>query len=285
LAALDLGTPGEGNAYGITVDCKQRVWLAGYQQPIRRYDPSLPDAQRLAVTPATTQLVHGIGADRAGWVWGAHLEVGLIRVNAETLEATQITVPGGAKGIGIDRLGKVWAVAYGPTTSVVQPGPTLADATVVGSVSGLATPYTYSDMTGEQLRLASNEPGHYRQLFEGCTAEGKTKPTMWRDFEWDVDVPNGTWVVFVARTADSLADLEQADWFDLAAAPGHTSPLEIEPYISGAGQTPGRYVEIEVRLFTTDTGAAANRCEDGSAGLTPRVKNLSLSFECEPEIE
>lgn len=285
IAALDLGTPGDGNAYGITVDCKQRVWLAGYQQPIRRYDPSLPDAQRLALTPDTSKLVHGIGADRAGWVWGAHLDIGLVRVNAETLETTTISVPGGAKGIGIDRLGKVWAVAYGPTTSVVQPGATLADATVVGSVSGLMTPYTYSDMTGEQLRLASSEPGHYRQLFEGCTSQGKTKPTQWGDLEWDVDVPMGTWVVFVARTADSLADLEKADWFEVAAAPGHKSPLEIQPFIDGAGQTAGRYVEIEVRLFTTDNGTAANRCADAGEGLTPRVKSFGLGFECEVGIE
>jgi hypothetical protein len=285
IGRLDLGTPGDGNAYGITVDCKQRVWLAGYQHAIRRYDPSLPDAQRLAVTPDTSKLSHGIGADRSGWVWGAHMGVGLVRVNAETLETTTIALPAGAKGIGIDRLGKVWGVAYGPTTHVVQPGAAIADAPVVGSVTGLATPYTYSDMTGEQLRLASSEPGHYRQLFEGCEGQGKTSETTWGDLEWDVDVPAGTWVVFVARTADSLADLEMATWFEVAAAPGHTSPLEIQPFIDGAGQTAGRYVEIEVRLFTTDDGAAANRCADAGEGLTPRVKSFALGFECEVGIE
>ena len=69
------------------------------------------------------------------------------------------------------------------------------------------------------------------------------------------------------------------------AAPGHTSPLEIQPFIDGAGQTAGRYVEIEVRLFTTDDGTSANRCADAGEGLTPRVKSFSLDFECDQDIQ
>jgi hypothetical protein len=137
-------------------------------------------------------------------------------------------------------------------------------------------------MSGEQRRLAANEPGSYRQLFEGCKPDAG--PTQWKDFSWDVDVPDGTFVVFLARTADTLSDLEMAEWFEVTAAPGRDSPVAIVPFISGARQEPGRYIEIQVRLFTTELGEESkDRCTSIPA-VTPRVKSFGLSFVCEPDL-
>jgi len=282
--AMTLSTPGGGTPYGITVDCKQRVWLGalGGDHAIRRFDPTLPDAKRLAFGDPITKNTHGIGADRNGFVWGAQPDSGLVRIDAETLGAVQIPLAAPAKGIGIDRFGKIWGVAQGPMTQVVQPGVAIADNPVVGMVQGLGNPYTYSDMTGEQLRLATNEPGHYRTVFEGCggAGGGEPGPTEWGELTWDAETPKGTVVVFVARTAETLDELDAADWFNVAALPGRDSPVDVAPYAAGASQTFGHYFEIEVRLITNDTGAAGDRCSDGADLITPRVKSFSVAYRC-----
>jgi hypothetical protein len=163
---------------------------------------------------------------------------------------------------------------------VITPGATINDAVVEKPIGGFVGPYTYSDMSGEQRRLAANEPGSYRQLFTGCSVDGN--PTEWQELSWDVDVPDGTVVVFLARTADTEADLATAEWFEVAVAPGRVSPIEIQPFIDGANQTAGRLIEIEVRLFTTKLGEESkDRCTSVPA-ITPRVKTFGVSYLCDP---
>jgi hypothetical protein len=284
----DTALADEGKVYGITVDCKQRVWLgaANENQPVRRFDPTLDDADRMAYAAAESGGVHGIGADRNGFVWGAQPNSGMVRVDGDTLEAEKIMLDAPAKGIGIDRLGKIWGISQGAMTQVIEPGGDLDENPVVGMVDGLVNPYTYSDMTGEQLRLATNEPGHYRTVFEGCggDAGGADGPTMWGDLEWDVETPDGTYVVFMARTADTVKDLEDADWFTLTALPGPTAALPLDDLASGADVDLQHYIEVEVRLITNDVGSAGDRCGDGTDAVTPRVKSFVLTYRCKTEV-
>ena len=58
-------------------------------------------------------------------------------------------------------------------------------------------------------------------LFEGCDEGG----TTWADLSFDVETPDGTWVVFSARTADTKKNLKKAQWLDVAAAPSGMSPV------------------------------------------------------------
>jgi hypothetical protein len=283
--------PGEWPTYGVTVDCAQRVWLGGAHggDGIIRYDPLADAHARLSivrdVAGEQNNGVHGIAADASGWIWGAARDLGVWRIDADTLEYVQVAGTGGAdfnaKGIAVDRDGRVWAIPYRMDYAmVITPGPTINDATVEKPLSGFVGPYTYSDMSGEQRRLAANEPGSYRQVFEGC----ERNVTDWRDLLWDVDVPDGTFVIFLARTAATPEDLAAAEWFEVAVAPGRDSPLAIDPFIEGAGQTPGRYIEVEVRLFTTELGEESkDRCTSIPA-TTPRVKSFGVSFLCEPSL-
>jgi len=296
LERIELGVGQQ--TYGITVDCQQRIWVGGAHggDGVRRYDPLAPADQRLAFAPDIAgdgiQGIHGIAADAAGWVWGAARDGGVWRIDAETLQGVQVTGTGGdefsAKGMAIDRQGRVWGIPLGledPALDyalVITPGPTITEATLAKPIAGFGGPYTYSDMSGEQRRLASNEPGSYRQLFQGCGRD--EKPTKWRDLSWEAELPDGTWVVFLARTADTIADLEDAEWFNLAAIPGRESPLGIEDFIKGANQAPGRYLEIDVRLFTTEVGSESNDGCTSVPAITPRVKRFGVSFECEPDL-
>ena len=214
----DIVIPGS-DAYGITVDCKQRVWLGG---TITRFDPNAPAASRLLVAQPDllggNLYCAGIAADADGWIWGASQPI--VRVDAETLtQRAQIDINNYAHGVAVDADGLVWAITMETSVHVITPGATVADNVVVNdAVTGLDQPYTYSDMTGVQLRLAANEaPGTYRQVIEGC-AEGEV--TSWDDFEFDAETPPNTRVCFrrarrarstrsrlrAAATDDRLAD-------------------------------------------------------------------------------
>jgi hypothetical protein len=294
LARLEL----DWQSYGITVDCAQRVWLGGAHggDGVARLDPLAAADQRLRivreVAGSDDQGVHGIAADANGWVWGGARDLGVWRIHADTLDFVQVAGTGGpdfsAKGMAVDRRGRVWAVPYRlDYAMVITPGATIDDATVEKPIAGFEGPYTYSDMTGEQRRLAANDPGSYRQRFEGCAGP---KPTVWRDLSWDVEVPDGTFVLFLARTADTEAELERAPWFQIASTPGHKDPIAIGPFISGAMQTPGRLLEIDVRLYVREQieiDAPRDRCaavaEPGM--VTPRVKSFDVSHACAPGVE
>lgn len=285
--------PGQWQTYGITVDCAQRLWLGGAHggDGVVRYDPLADAHARLRmlrdVAGNDTAGIHGIAADASGWIWGAARDLGVWRIDSETLDFVQVAGTGGAefnaKGIAVDRRGRVWGIPFRESYAmVITPGATIDDAVVEKPMDGFVGPYTYSDMSGEQRRLAANEPGSYRQVFEGCREDGN--PTEWKDLEWDIDAPDGTFVIFLARTGDTLAELANADWFEVAGAPARQSPLPITPFIAGAGQSPGRYVEVEVRLFTTKVGEESkDRCMSVPA-MTPRVKSFGVSYLCEPEL-
>jgi hypothetical protein len=119
-------------------------------------------------------------------------------------------------------------------------------------------------------------------MFEGCPPG--SKPTEWGDLEWDVEVPDGTFVVFLGRTADTVEELEDAEWFSLAAAPGRESPLEVAPLITSAMQESGRYLEVEVQLFTTEVGSESKDGCTSTPAVTPRVKSFGVQYLCEPDL-
>lgn len=277
IARADLMLP-MGSTYGITVDCKQRLWLGGATAFVHRWDPAAPPNARLVEVPRS-DFVMGIGADRDGWIWGAR-GADILRIHGDTLATAQIPV-GWSKGVGIDTNGKVWAISQATEAYVIDPGADLNAASIVHTVGGLGSPYTYSDMTGEQLRLGTREPGYYRQVFEGCPATDVV-PTEWRDLTYDAELPGGTWIVFRARTADTRKDLATASWVDIGAAPGRDSPIEIAAFF--AGKDLGRLVEVEVELLNHDAPTpVVDRCTRSAgagAAVTPRVHSFGLSHRC-----
>jgi hypothetical protein len=266
-----------GDSYGITVDCEQRVWLGGM---IKRYDPLAPANERLALAnpdPQSAMVLSaaGIAADANGWVWGAGQSI--VRLDADTLtQATQVTIPDYAHGVAVDVDGKVWAITMAQSAHVIEPGAALTDNAVTGNaVTGLESPYTYSDMTGvQQLLAASNEPGTYQQVFEGCE---KPATTTWQDFGWQVETPGATRVVFHVRAAETLPELEQASFHAFAGSPSNVDQASLGSALLMTDAPTGKYVEIKVELY--GEAGTSNRC-GGSEALTPRVLAFDLAHAC-----
>ncbi len=267
----------DGGTYGITVDFNQRVWTGGWSGGlIKRYDQMAPSGSRWASVTSGPGNCNGIGADAEGFIWAACESSSVItRVDASTLASTNISVRG-SRGVGIDADGKIWAIVRGNNAAadVIRPGPTLAENTVDSSVGPvLADKYTYSDMTGLQLRLATNPRGFYRHLFDGCEVE--TDTTVWGDIVFEAETPAGTEVVFRVKTAATREEAEALDWITVGTVPPDTSPLDIAAALSAAGVTPGRVLLLEVQLRAERTSSTEI--------ITPRVLGVNVTRTCVPE--
>lgn len=268
--------------YGITVDYKQRVWLSSswgdtndYETGTARYDPNAPANNRLAMGPASGG--GGIAADADGWIWacggyggGMGFEgqgSGTVRINAETMEGTTIGAPN--KGVAIDTKGRVFTIEN-TGVHLIEPGNTLSDFKLTKDIVQLkGYAYAYSDMTGVQTRLAADEPGRYRHRFEGCDSTA----TTWRLLDWDVEVPEGTWVIFNIRSADTLDQLKDAAWYSVACL---TSSDELN--VAGLSNQKGKYLEVDVRFTATDG-------QDGASFQSARIMSFGAKYECMNAIE
>ncbi len=282
--------------YGITVDFEQRVWLGAYTTgiPGRTYYPYLarfvrdaaPGSRWIVVDlPARgidfDFVVNGIAADARGFVYGAAWSNGgILRIEAAN-PMNVFRVPGTLgttnKGMAIDADGKVWSITMDNQAVVVEPGATISENTVTtGVATSIRGSYTYSDMTGLQLRLATNPRGYYRHLVEGCGEDGDVR-TVWGELRFDAETPPGTSITFRVKSADTRAELDALDWTPLAVTPPASSPLSIDAALSAAGLRPGNLLWIEVVLQAERSSA--------TEVITPRLLAFDLTFTCPPRIE
>jgi len=269
-------TAGTGcaSAYGIAFDVKGRLWLAGFDcNTAVRYDPTdgswaTIDFSGSGRGPHT----RGIAPDLAGTVWVAHTEGWVTRFDAETMqeiEAFQLPHHLGPSeqvtdtvGVGIDRNGACWAVSINQgytngTATRIQPGAGM-DSFPVGLM-----PYTYSDFTGFGLTTVTRPTGWYNLVVAGCEDNDPAPPdivTDWQTLSWNEAEPPGTNVRLRFKVADTLADLDAADWW----GPYDDSPVDLD----ALGVPGSSYMLVQILLSATDPNE------------TPSFLGLSLGFDC-----
>ena len=148
-----IDVPDPVNPYGITIDSRGRIWLAGYIGGIGRYDPV---ANTWQTVPGVTGL--GIQEDAQGRMWMAifpwDATRGVIAFNVDTMDIIKTidmtAVAASSRGVSIDFNGYVWMVESGSQAFRIDPD--LETWEVYGGLNGA---YTYSDMTGWGLSLVA----------------------------------------------------------------------------------------------------------------------------------
>jgi hypothetical protein len=125
-------------------------------------------------------------------------------------------------------------------TATYTTGPTGQPAIPVAPGAQL---YTYSDMTGAQLRTITTRAGHWIQNFDAGYPRAD-----WFRVSWVENVPPGSSVEALVRTADAVADLTGSTW--------SCGPLTAPPFdLSGCPQLNGhRYAAVELVLRSTVDG-------------------------------
>ena len=265
------------NGYGVTADARGYIYLASYGNGGRVYRFVPPDPSRPAV-PATGYYevlnvgpdLRGIGVDQNNQAFAAVHNGGMAHVDASadpppppatgnTAATTTMTlkklltsangINGTTAGAAIDYDGKVWGVSDGMAYKIDP-----LNNYAVTTWRPFAGTYTYSDMTGYQLRNASRA-GVYRNIFGGCGGR-----TTWKQLSWNVSAPPGTQVTIRYRGALTVADLMNAPWQG-------ASGISPSPIMLPADVRAG-FLEVEVVMQTAD------------ARITPMLSGLSATFTC-----
>lgn len=132
--------------YGISVDPRGRVWTSG-MGCVNRFDPASETSQSVAVAGFN----RGVAVDGAGSVWVANTTGEMVQIGEDSLAVLKRWPVGQSEmiGVAVDFDGYVWGVSQGGSEIYkIDPKSYATVATVpIG-----AGPYTYSDMTGLQLR-------------------------------------------------------------------------------------------------------------------------------------
>ena len=237
--------------YGITVAEDQTVWMGGYQ--VMHYDPFAPSGSRFETLNHRSGTIHaGIALDTRGHVWTAG-NWGVLRIDSTDINnyleipSDEASLRARGWGVAVDAEDKVWVInRWEDQAHVITPGADLSAWTAEIATTSLQTPYTYSDMTGTQLRLASTLRGTYVQDFEGCAGGD----TQWQELRFDVDTPADMFVAFRIRTASDPADFPSVPWATVGVVPTGTSPLDVSSVLATAGLAQARYAQVEVALVS-----------------------------------
>jgi hypothetical protein len=149
-ATFDRWTPPVGTeSYGMTVDPDGDPWHAGCSGPVTTYEPKL---NKFTAVPGTNACYRGIAADHDGNVWVASngaCGVAQIDHKTNTLVKFHTLNPCNTPvGVSVDLEGYVWVVDEYVGAWKIDP----ANPDGMKKVDILSDHYTYSDMTGGQLK-------------------------------------------------------------------------------------------------------------------------------------
>ena len=142
--------------YGMALDADGHPWIAG-SRTVYHFDPNTEQWDFIKVPGASFR---GMMIDAEGRAWVANNgDSLLVEIDTVTRSITHPAVPleGGEVpvGISIDSEGKVWVVDQSASMAFKVDPDTYQ---TLLTVSGLSSPYTYSDMTGAGLGLVSFPP-------------------------------------------------------------------------------------------------------------------------------
>lgn len=221
-------------AYGIAADPQGRIYTSG-AGCLARFDPATGKTETLqGVTGG------GVAVDQKNHVWTGESELFEVDASGPVMKLVGRAQQGG-HGAAIDNDGHPWAIPIGAgvaykidLTKMDGSGRYVADAANVGGGS-----YTYSDMTGFQLKNAASKSGLYRHTFTGCSG------SKWQSVDLSASVPAGTTITVSARVAQTQADLANQAWVKVGTIPPAMAPLPLN-------LPAGAFIQIEVAMKSTD---------------------------------
>jgi streptogramin lyase len=223
--------PGCSNPYGIAVDNAGNVWLGNFTcNTLVRFRR---DTETFSTyTAPGLERTRGVAVDGDGDVWLASYGTNRVAQFDPDADAFVGTYPvcTGPIGVGIANDGHIWVPCYG-SDNVHRLAP---DGTFAGAVTVGREPYSYSDLTGFQLRNFTARRGTWTVTFD-CGATDCT----FSEGLWSGAVPAETDIQLRARSS-----VDGAVWSPWAG-PFVDSPANL------SGLPPGRYVEVELVLRTS----------------------------------
>ncbi len=227
---------GDSQAYGIAIDSAGNVWTGTWNcDRLARLNRADFDAGR-PVTITTFQgsgmdNTRGVAIDGDGFVWTvASFNDRLYKFDprTNTFVGSYATCDQ-PTGVGIASDGTIWVGCYSSNNAYHH----RADGSLIAGTNTGAGPYSYSDLTGFQLRNFTAPRGFWRQVFDcgftGCSFDQAT---------WTASVPAST--TLTARFRTSTNNVDWSAWSGTYT----TSPAALDLPL-------GRYLQVELQMTTS----------------------------------
>jgi streptogramin lyase len=230
--------------YGIAIDQANDVWLGGWSGGgvVHKIGANAPHT----IFNTSVNNVTAVTVAPDGYIWGSRYGSNQVVKIDPTTGAAVCTAPTpngtNPHGVAVDANGKIWVPnRYGGYANRYLPDCTLDGSFPVDPGQEL---YTYSDMTGMQLRTITTREGHWIQNFDSGYAGA-----LWHSATWDAITPPNTSVSVSFRSADSEAELQTNP--SPLCGPFASSPADLA---SCAGLQGHRWLSADVQLNTTQDG-------------------------------
>ena len=239
--------------YGIAVSPRDgRIWFGSYHGTgcVNSVTGTAPYT-RFNTSVGCGGVITAVTVDSDGFVWASSYSRNRVykidpATGTEVCSAPISGPPGvsvsDARGVAMDAAGKMWVVhRVGGYANRFLRDCSL-DATF--EISRGNTAYTYSDMTGMQLRTVTTREGHWIQDYDS----GYPAP-VWSRVTWVADVPPETTMELTVTAADTQAGLTTAP--SPPCGPFTTSPADLTacPWLAGH-----RWLRLDIRLTTIRDG-------------------------------
>ena len=245
--------------YGVTVDFDGNIWFGNWQEhSLVRLDRQsfLRGQTRLDIYARPLSNLNGsrgvaVDADNNIWLaWSTGNRVSKFDTTQMRFVASYETC-NTPIGVGVSTSGAVWTMCYGSNqargfTEVPDAPPQVVNLPTGGN------PYSYSDMTGFQLRNITSRQGLWRTTFDCGFAACKFDEVL-----WDSELPAGTRITLRARTRPD----DRAPWSEWSPL------LDASPAILGDLVPRGRLLQMEFTLRTQEND------------VTPVLRNIDVRWQ------
>jgi len=243
-----------GSTYGVSVDGDGNVWAGSWRcNSLLRLDRTAFEAGRVvfdAFMHSTILETRGVAVDGTGAVYVAASGTNRLGKFDPATSAWLWTIPtcNVPIGVGVASDANIWVICQGSAEAIRY----TPDGEELDTVTTGRGPYSYSDMTGFQLRNFTAPRGTWAVDFDcgfaACTVDR---------VRYDAAIPSGTSVAVRARTRVDAS----APWGEWSPA-FNVSPAEVSGFLA-----PGRFAQVEVTLATT------------SRSLSPVVSSVSIEWQ------
>jgi streptogramin lyase len=227
---------------------------------VLRYDPATDTWLQRSTSSLGLgyQRVRGIAADETSvWVSNYSWDPAIYQMTLDLRLMNRYPAPFGSHaGIGVTFDNAIWLVSSGSRAARLAPD----RGSWITTPPIFVSAYTYSDFIGFGLNVFANPRGRHSFVIDSGPDCYRYR---WSRLEWRADVPPGTSVELWVRSADTVAGLATRSWI----GPFRVSPADLT--VAPGPVPPGRYLEVEVRLETTDRR------------ITPRVYSVSATGLCD----
>ncbi|MBW1807037.1 MAG: hypothetical protein JRJ87_02500 [Deltaproteobacteria bacterium] len=232
--------------YGIAIDQNNDVWFGGWSGGgvVHKINGDAPNS----LFNTSVSNVTAVTVAQDGYIWGSSYGTNeVVKIDPTTgarLCGTTVSNGDHPHGVAVDASGMIWVPnRYGGYANRYNPDDCSLDQSF--PVDPGYELYTYSDMTGMQLRMVTTREGHWIQNFD----TGYASP-IWHSATWQATVPANTSVTISFVSADSEAELVTNH--SPVCGPFATPPADLYntcPTLHGH-----RWLSADVVLNTTQDG-------------------------------